>query len=84
MIAVASTRQTPPSTNGVWVATGPSLKEVVLNSVNGRIEYRFHARDLPLVLGPGPGGKPVRFKVTSDGVAPGHDHGTMSAQMAAA
>jgi len=40
-----------------------------------RIVYRFHARDLHLVLGPGTDGKPVRFKVLIDGKAPGNDHG---------
>ena len=39
------------------------------------ISFRFHARDLHLVLGPGPDGKPVRFRVTLDGQAPGADHG---------
>ena len=38
--------------------------------------YRFHARDLHLVLGPSQDGKPVRFRVTIDGAAPGDDHGT--------
>jgi len=46
-----------------------------LNAPGGRIVYRFHARDLHLVLGPGPDGKPVRFKVTLDGKAPGAGHG---------
>ncbi|MHC8331455.1 cytochrome c biogenesis protein DipZ [Pseudomonas sp. LB3P25] len=41
-----------------------------------RIVYRFHARDLHLVLGPGTDGKPVRFKVLIDGKAPGDAHGT--------
>jgi cytochrome c biogenesis protein CcdA/thiol-disulfide isomerase/thioredoxin len=40
-----------------------------------RIVYRFHARDLHLVLGPGADGKPVRFKVLIDGKAPSGDHG---------
>ena len=40
-----------------------------------RIVYRFHARDLHLVLGPGADGKPVRFKVMIDGQAPGDAHG---------
>ncbi len=35
-----------------------------------KIAFRFHARDLHLVLGPA-GGKPVRFRVTVDGKAPG-------------
>ena len=38
--------------------------------------FRFHARDLHLVLGPGKDGKPVRFKVKLDGTAPGDDHGS--------
>ena len=37
--------------------------------------YRFHARDLHLVLGRPRGGKPTRFRVTIDGKAPGEDHG---------
>ncbi|MFK3795843.1 cytochrome c biogenesis protein DipZ [Pseudomonas sp. NPDC088444] len=47
-----------------------------LNAANGKIVYRFHARDLHLVLGPGNDGKPVRFKVSIDGKAPGDAHGT--------
>jgi cytochrome c biogenesis protein CcdA/thiol-disulfide isomerase/thioredoxin len=39
------------------------------------IIYRFHARDLHLVLGPSKAGKPIRFRVTIDGKAPGADHG---------
>ena len=39
------------------------------------ISFRFHARDLHLVLGPGTDDKPVRFRVTLDGQAPGADHG---------
>jgi cytochrome c biogenesis protein CcdA/thiol-disulfide isomerase/thioredoxin len=46
-----------------------------LNAANGKIVYRFHARDLHLVLGPDADGKPVRFRVTLDGKAPGPDHG---------
>jgi thiol-disulfide isomerase/thioredoxin len=44
-----------------------------LNAAPGRIVYRFHARDLHLVLGPG--SKPVRFRVRIDGREPGADHG---------
>jgi len=39
------------------------------------LSYRFHARDLHLVLGPAADGKPVRFRVTLDGQAPGANHG---------
>jgi cytochrome c biogenesis protein CcdA/thiol-disulfide isomerase/thioredoxin len=39
------------------------------------ISYRFHARDLHLVLGPAADGKPVRFRVTLEGQAPGANHG---------
>ncbi|WP_263359614.1 cytochrome c biogenesis protein DipZ [Acidicapsa ligni] len=44
-------------------------------SASSAILYRFHARDLHLVLGPSKGGKPVRFRVTIDGKSPGADHG---------
>jgi hypothetical protein len=47
----------------------------VLAQAGGKISFRFHARDLHLVLGPASGGKPVRFKVTLDGQPPGDDHG---------
>ena len=40
-----------------------------------KITFRFEARDLHLVLGPGPGGRPVRFRVTLDGAPPGDAHG---------
>jgi len=39
------------------------------------IAYRFSARDLHLVLGPGMSGKPIRIRVTVDGQAPGASHG---------
>jgi len=44
-------------------------------SAGARITFRFHARDLHLVLGPGKAGKPVRFTVTLDGQKPGAMHG---------
>ncbi|MEO7325260.1 MAG: cytochrome c biogenesis protein DipZ [Dokdonella sp.] len=47
-----------------------------LLAAGGRIVYRFHARDLHLVLGPSTNGKPVRFRVRIDGAAPGQNHGT--------
>ncbi len=47
----------------------------VLKSAGGKIAFHFHARDLHLVLGPSTDGKPVRFRVTIDGHAPGENHG---------
>jgi|HubBroStandDraft_6_1064221.scaffolds.fasta_scaffold166477_2 cytochrome c biogenesis protein CcdA/thiol-disulfide isomerase/thioredoxin len=46
-----------------------------LDSARGKIVFRFHARDVHLVLGPPLGGKPVRFQVRIDGQAPGASHG---------
>ncbi|MDP3857456.1 MAG: cytochrome c biogenesis protein CcdA [Stagnimonas sp.] len=57
---------------GRWVIGG---EQAALAAAGGRIVYRFRARDLHLVLGPGPGGEPVRFRVRLDGAAPGADHG---------
>jgi hypothetical protein len=47
----------------------------VLNVAGGRIAYRFHARDLHLVLAPGADDQPVRFRVLLDGRAPEAAHG---------
>jgi cytochrome c biogenesis protein CcdA/thiol-disulfide isomerase/thioredoxin len=46
-----------------------------LDSSRGKIVYRFHARDVHLVLGPAVNGKPIRFRVKIDGKAPGDNHG---------
>jgi thiol-disulfide isomerase/thioredoxin len=46
-----------------------------LATAPGKIVYRFHARDLHLVLGPASDRKPIRFRVTVDGAAPGASHG---------
>jgi thiol-disulfide isomerase/thioredoxin len=45
------------------------------NDVNARITYRFHARDLHLILAPPAEKAPARFRVTLDGRAPGASHG---------
>ena len=50
-------------------------EKAVLGAVPGKIVFRFYARDLHLVLGPGSDGKPVRFRVTLDGAAPAANHG---------
>ncbi len=57
---------------GTW-AVDPD--KAVLRAAPGRLEYRFYARDLHLVLGPGSTGKPVPFRVQLDGAAPGPNHG---------
>jgi cytochrome c biogenesis protein CcdA/thiol-disulfide isomerase/thioredoxin len=50
-------------------------EKATLAAVHGKIEFRFFARDLHLVLGPASGGKPVRFRVMLDGAAPEANHG---------
>lgn len=47
----------------------------VLNKANGRIVYRFQARDLHLVMGPAAPGTSVRVRVLIDGQPPGAAHG---------
>ena len=44
---------------------------VRLNEAAARIAYRFHARDLHLVMGPAAPGTSVRFRVRIDGQPPG-------------
>jgi cytochrome c biogenesis protein CcdA/thiol-disulfide isomerase/thioredoxin len=58
--------------SGDWTVGAQSA---TLNKTDGAISFRFHARDLHLVLGPSADGKPVRFRVTIDGAAPGESHG---------
>jgi cytochrome c biogenesis protein CcdA/thiol-disulfide isomerase/thioredoxin len=50
-------------------------ESAVLETAPGKIVFRFHARDLHLVLGTTKNGRPVRFTVKLDGTAPGDDHG---------
>ena len=60
-----------------WALAGPwtvSPESAVLDAAGGRISFRFHARDLHLVLGPGKTSRPIRFR-TLDGQAPGKDSG---------
>ncbi|WP_445181026.1 cytochrome c biogenesis protein DipZ [Pseudomonas sp. McL0111] len=60
------------SLGGQWTV---GAERATASAPASRIVYRFHARDLHLVLGPGTDGKPVRFKVMIDGQAPGDAHG---------
>jgi thiol-disulfide isomerase/thioredoxin len=47
----------------------------VLHQAEGRIAFRFHARDVHLVMGPGARGTSVPFRVLVDGEPPGDAHG---------
>jgi thiol-disulfide isomerase/thioredoxin len=61
-----------------WALSGDwtiGKQAVVLNKADGRIAYRFHARDLNLILGPSARGASVRFRVLIDGQPPGAAHG---------
>ena len=53
--------------SGDWTA---GKEFVALGKTGGRIAYRFHARDLNLILGPAGAGS-VRFRVLLDGRPPG-------------
>ena len=57
---------------GAWTV---HADHAVSGAPHAKIVYRFHARDLHLVLGPSADGKPVRFRVTIDGQPPLADHG---------
>jgi hypothetical protein len=61
-----------------WALSGDwtvGKQATVLNMANGRIAYRFHARDLHLVMGPAARGRSVRFHVLIDGQPVGAAHG---------
>jgi hypothetical protein len=46
-----------------------------LNDANGKIAFRFHARDVNLVLGPRERGASLPIRVLVDGEPPGDAHG---------
>jgi thiol-disulfide isomerase/thioredoxin len=58
--------------SGDWTVTNQAT---ALNKPNGVIAYRFHARDLHLVMGPATPGTSVKFRVLIDGKPPGTAHG---------
>ncbi|MDB6157026.1 MAG: ahpC/TSA family protein [Gammaproteobacteria bacterium] len=61
-----------------WALTGTWIvgeEKAVLSGAPGSMVFRFHARDLHLVLGPAPDGKPARFRVRIDGAEPTSSHG---------
>jgi hypothetical protein len=57
---------------GEWTIGGQAT---ILNGARGRLAYRFHARDLHLVMGPATRGATVRFSVSIDGRPPGPARG---------
>ena len=57
---------------GDWAITSGA---VAAEGANGRIAFRFHARDVHLVLGPAAAGTSVPFRVLLDGQPPGEAHG---------
>jgi hypothetical protein len=62
--------------SGLW-NVGP--ESAALQAAPGKILFRFHSRDLHLVLSPGKDAKPVRFVVRLDGAAPGQSCGVDTA-----
>ncbi len=62
--------------SGSWNVNAESA---VLQAVPGKIVFRFHSRDLNLVLAAAKDGKPVRFVVRLDGAAPGENCGVDTA-----
>ena len=69
--AAAPLKLNDGSLEGPWLDSRQSARSA---GSGAKIHFRFHARDLHLVLG-SKGGKPVRFRVTLDGRAPGTDAG---------
>jgi len=75
---------TPPTRPALnqWGLSGSwdvGAESAVLQVAPGKIVFRFHGRDLHLVMGPTKNGEPVRFKVRLDGTAPNDNCGSDSA-----
>jgi thiol-disulfide isomerase/thioredoxin len=72
---------TKPSLNqwGLGGSWNVGAESAALQAAPGKIVFRFHARDVHMVLGPAKEGKTLRYKVKLDGAAPGNDHGVDSA-----
>lgn len=52
-----------------------------VNSTPARLRFKFHARDLHLVMGLTAGQKQLRYRVTLDGHVPGESHGMDTNEM---
>jgi len=60
------------SLSGEWILR----KEYILSTTTrGKIIYRFHARDLHLIMGPAVPGTSIKFRVLIDGSPPAASHG---------
>jgi len=59
--------------SGDWTVDG---RAATANTADGRIAYRFHARDVNLVMGPAARGATAAFQVFVDGQPAGAAHGT--------
>jgi thiol-disulfide isomerase/thioredoxin len=70
--APAQLRRNHWALSGDWTM---GAQATTLNAANGQIAYRFHARDLHMVMGPAVPGTSVRFRVLVDGQPPGAAHG---------
>jgi hypothetical protein len=69
---------TPQLQLNQWSLSGDWKQEqeaALVREVGGRITYRFHARDVNLVMGPPAGAGDVRFRVRVDGEPPNGAHG---------
>ena len=81
--AVLDTRHVyaaPPNLDlNEWALAGDwtvGMESAVLNAGNGRTVYRFHARDVNLIMSPPADGRSVPFRVQIDGHPPAAAHGS--------
>ena len=58
--------------SGTWTVAEDRVR---LEQAGGRLAYRFHARDVNLIMGPATRGGAIRFRVFLDGTPPGAAHG---------
>ena len=58
--------------SGDWTVNAGAI---VVDKPSARLVYRFHARDVHLVMGPPSPGSSLRFRVLLDGRPPGNAHG---------
>jgi thiol-disulfide isomerase/thioredoxin len=78
-LAVRHAYSTPsPLTLNRWALSGDwtiDRKAARAHEADGRLAFRFSARDLNLVMGPAEGNEPVRFRVRLDGAPPAESRG---------